>query len=163
MGYDEANNKTEEYDEYKNCKYTGYKKYIEKDVHNLEDLKEIVHILRGHCPWDKTQTLQSLKKTMADETQEVLDAIDNNDADNLCEELGDVLLQLVFMADIAKEKGLFSMDDVIQGISDKMVRRHPHVFGDIEVNSQDEIHEIWKQVKAKEKEEKAKRIKKRLE
>ena len=149
-------------DEFESCKYTGEKKYTEDDKHDLADLKEIIHILRKHCPWDKAQTLETLKKTMADESQEVLDAIDNDDADNLCEELGDVLLQLVFMSDIAADKGLFTMDDVIQGVSDKMIRRHPHVFGDVEVHSQDEIHDVWKRVKAKEKEDKAKRVKRSL-
>ena len=144
---------------YENCKYTGAKEYIETQTHDLTDLEEIIHILRNHCPWDKAQTLETLKTTMADESNEVLDAIDNDDADNLCEELGDVLLQLVFMADIAAEKGLFTMDDVIQGISDKMIRRHPHVFGDVVVHSEQEIHDIWKQVKAKEKNEKASRQK----
>ena len=137
--------------ELEQCKYHGDKEYLEHANHDLRDLEEIVHILREHCPWDKVQTLETLKETMADESQEVLDAIDNKDADNLCEELGDVLLQLVFMSDIAANKGLFSMDDVIQGISDKMIRRHPHVFGDALVHSQEEIHEVWKTVKAKEK------------
>ena len=143
--------------DYENCRYTGEKKYVETEDHNLTDLREIVHILRSHCPWDKVQTLETLKKTMADESKEVLDAIDNNDADNLCEELGDVLLQLVFMSDIAADKGLFTMDDVIQGISDKMIRRHPHVFGDTIVHSEEEIHDIWKQVKSKEKGQKGQR------
>lgn len=148
--------------EYDECKYTGEKKYVESAEHDLEDLKEIVHILRNHCPWDKVQTLETLKKTMAEESQEVLEAIDNDDADNLREELGDVLLQLVFMSDIASDKELFSMDDVIQGLSDKMIRRHPHVFGDAEVYSEDDIHAIWRRVKAAEKEQKDRRVKRSL-
>lgn len=143
-----------EQEKYANCKYTGEKKYKENDPHNMEDLREIVKVLRGHCPWDMEQSFTSLKKTLSDETQEVLDAIDKNDMDNLCEELGDVLLQVVFMADIAREKGLFTMDDVVQQIADKMVRRHPHVFGDVEVHSEEEIHALWRQVKAMEKEKK---------
>lgn len=139
------------------CKYEGKVTYREGEAHDLEALKQIVHILRDHCPWDSVQTLETLKKTMADESQEVLDAIDHNDADNLCEELGDVLLQLVFMADIASQKGLFTMDDVIRGIADKMIRRHPHVFGDVEVHSEEDIRDVWLSVKAKEKAAKAKR------
>ena len=148
--------------DYDDCKYTGEKEYIEYKNHDLSDLREIVHILREHCPWDKVQTLETLKQTMADESQEVLDAIDHDDADNLCEELGDVLLQLVFMSDIAADKDLFTMDDVIQGISDKMIRRHPHVFGNVEVHSEKEIHDVWRQVKAKEKEQKVNRQKRSL-
>ena len=103
------------------------------------------------CPWDREQTFESLKKCLSDETQEVFQAIDNNDMENLCEELGDVLLQVVLYSQIAKEAGAFTIDDVIDGISKKMVRRHPHVFGDIEVNSPEEALALWKEIKLQEK------------
>ena len=103
------------------------------------------------CPWDKEQTFESLKKCLADEAQEVFEAVDNKDMENLCEELGDVLLQVVLYSQIAKEAGAFTIDDVIDGISEKMVRRHPHVFGDIEVNSPEEALALWKEIKLQEK------------
>ena len=83
--------------------------------------------------------------------QEVFEAVDNKDMENLCEELGDVLLQVVLYSQIAKEAGAFTIDDVIDGISKKMVRRHPHVFGDIEVNSPEEALALWKEIKLQEK------------
>ena len=134
-----------------NCKYTGEKKYIEEAPHDMEEFREIIAILREHCPWDKVQTFETLKETLVDETQEVLEAIDHQDAENLCEELGDVLLQIVMMSNIAQEQGLFTMDDVVQKISEKMIRRHPHVFGDVEAHTVEDLHAIWKQVKAREK------------
>ena len=115
---------------YAACRYRGEKAFREEDAHDLKDLEEIVAILRTHCPWDREQDLESLKKTLSDEAEEVMEAIDGDDADNLCEELGDLLFQIVFMARLAEEKGLFTLDDVISGIGSKMIRRHPHVFGD---------------------------------
>jgi len=141
--------------DYESCKYDGEKKYIENEPHGFEDFKEIMHILRNHCPWDKTQTFESLKDGLTDEAREAADAIDNDDAGNLCEELGDVFMQIVLMSEIAEEKGLFSIDDVIQGASDKMIRRHPHVFGDEEIRSEEDIHSTWKRIKAIEKAQKA--------
>jgi len=149
--------------DYKNCKYNGEKKYIENEAHGLKDLTEIVGILREHCPWDMEQTFESLKETVKNESDEVLEAIDKDDADNLCEELGDMLLQIVFLSRIASEKKLFSMEDVIQTVSDKMIRRHPHVFGDVEVSSREEIGKIWKEVKANEKAKKLKQEKRSLQ
>ena len=150
-------------DEFVSCRYIGEKKYLEKEKHGLADLEEIVEILRTHCPWDREQSVESLKTTVRDEALEVIGAIDQDDADNLCEELGDLLFQIVFMSCIASEKGLFDLDDVVQGISDKMIRRHPHVFGDIEVKSREEIHALWKEVKAAEKAEKACRTKRSIQ
>ena len=122
-------------------------------MHTFDDLIGIIAELRSDhgCPWDKEQTFESLKKCLADETQEVLEAVDNKDMENLCEELGDVLLQVVLYSQIAKEAGAFTIDDVIDGISEKMVRRHPHVFGDIEVNSPEEALALWKEIKLQEK------------
>ena len=122
-------------------------------MHTFEDLTNIIAELRSDhgCPWDKEQTFESLKKCLADEAQEVFEAVDNKDMENLCEELGDVLLQVVLYSQIAKEVGAFTIDDVIDGISKKMVRRHPHVFGDIEVNSPEEALALWKEIKLQEK------------
>ena len=97
---------------------------------------QIIAALRAEdgCPWDRAQTFQSLKPCMVNEMTEALAGIDlyeaSGDADNFCEELGDVLLQVVLLAQIAREEGLFSIEDVVRGISRKMLRRHPHVFGD---------------------------------
>ena len=122
-------------------------------MHTFDDLIGIIAELRSDhgCPWDKEQTFESLKKCLADEAQEVFEAVDNKDMENLCEELGDVLLQVVLYSQIAKEAGAFTIDDVIDGISKKMVRRHPHVFGDIEVNSSEEALALWKEIKLQEK------------
>ena len=122
-------------------------------MHTFDDLIGIIAELRSDhgCPWDKEQTFESLKKCLADEAQEVFEAVDNKDMENLCEELGLVLLQVVLYSQIAKEAGAFTIDDVIDGISEKMVRRHPHVFGDIEVNSPEEALALWKEIKLQEK------------
>ena len=122
-------------------------------MYTFDDLVGIIAKLRSPegCPWDREQTFESLKKCLADEAQEVFEAVDNKDMENLCEELGDVLLQVVLYSQIAKEAGAFTIDDVIDGISEKMVRRHPHVFGDIEVNSPEEALALWKEIKLQEK------------
>ena len=134
-------------------KHNG-KEYIEKDKHDIAELVEIVDILRSPdgCEWDRAQDFNSMKKCLSNETQEVLDAIDNKDYKNLCEELGDVLLQVVMNAQIAKEQGLFDFNDVVQTLSEKLIRRHPHVFGDVEKpNTPEESLALWKSVKQKEK------------
>ena len=139
-------------------KYNG-KEYIETNKHDLKELIEIVHILRSPdgCEWDKAQDFNSMKKCLADETQEVLDAIDNKDYKNLQEELGDVLLQVVMNSEIASEQGLFTLDDVVQTLCEKLIRRHPHVFGDIEKpTTPEESLAIWRSVKAIEKARKEK-------
>lgn len=130
------------------------KVYEEKKPHDMKELLEIIHILRSPdgCPWDREQTHQTLKKCLVDETEEVLEAIDKNDHTNLCEELGDVLLQVVLQSEIAKEEGWFTFEDVVQVISDKMIRRHPHVFGDVEkLESADDTMDLWRQIKEQEK------------
>ena len=137
-------------------KYNG-KEYIEKEEHDIGELVEIVHILRSPdgCEWDRAQNFESMKKCLKDETQEVLDAIDNKDYKNLQEELGDVLLQVVMNSEIAKEQGLFSLDDVVQTLCEKLIRRHPHVFGDIpKPTTPEESLKIWKMVKEIEKQSK---------
>lgn len=123
--------------------------------YSFYDFIEIIAQLRapGGCPWDIKQTHESLKKCLIEESGEVIDAIDNKDDVNLCEELGDLLLQVVMHAQIAAEEGRFTIDDVIQGVSEKMVRRHPHVFGDVKVSSPEESLALWQEIKKKEKAE----------
>ena len=100
-------------------------------MYTFEDLKEIVKKLRAEdgCPWDRVQTHESMKRYLVEDCAEVLEASDNKDAENLCEELGDVLYQIMIHSEIEKEKGEFGIDDVVDGICRKMVRRHPRVFG----------------------------------
>lgn len=138
-------------------KYNG-KEYIESEKHDISELIEIVHILRSPdgCEWDRAQDFNSMKKCLKDETDEVLSAIDNKDYANLQEELGDVLLQVVMNSEIAKEQGLFDINDVVQTLCEKLIRRHPHVFGDVKKpTTSEESLAIWKSVKQIEKERKA--------
>ena len=127
-----------------------------KDKYSFADLVEITAKLRSPegCPWDREQTFESLKKYLAEESQEVFDAVDHQDMENLCEELGDVLLQVVMNSQIAAEMGAFTIEDVIDGVSRKMVRRHPHVFGDAKVTSPEESLALWNAIKKQEKEAK---------
>ena len=113
-------------------------------------LREIISELRGPdgCPWDKKQTHFSLKKYLIEEAYELLDAIDNDDIDNMVEELGDVLLQVMLHAQIGEDEGMFSIEDVITSISEKMVRRHPHVFGDATARNPEEVIVNWDKIKA---------------
>ena len=117
-------------------------------------LEDVMTTLRspGGCPWDIEQTHDSLRRYMIEEVYEVIEAIENEDAPLLCEELGDLLLQIVFHARVAEECGEFSMQDVIDGVTEKMIRRHPHVFGDISVRDAGEVLVNWEAIKAKEKE-----------
>lgn len=121
--------------------------------YDFNDFIEIIAALRAPdgCPWDIKQTHESLKECLVEESGEVIAAIDNKDDENLCEELGDLLLQVVMHAQIAAEEGRFTIDDVIQCVSKKMIRRHPHVFGDVKVSSQEESLALWKKIKAQEK------------
>ncbi|WP_462409993.1 bifunctional methyltransferase/pyrophosphohydrolase YabN [Neobacillus sp. Marseille-QA0830] len=120
---------------------------------NFTKFREIIAILRGPngCPWDKKQTHESLKKYLIEETYEVIDAIDSGDIDHLVEELGDVLLQVMLHAQIGEDEGFFTIDDVIEGISAKMIRRHPHVFGEVKADSAEEVVQNWQEIKRQEK------------
>jgi len=131
--------------------------YIPKDLKNKKDFNdflEIIEILRSGdgCPWDREQTHKSLEKALIEESYEVIDAIDKEDDNSLIEELGDVLLQVVFHASIGKEDGYFDISDVIEGICNKMISRHPHVFkNSSELNSSEEVLAKWDELKKKEK------------
>jgi tetrapyrrole methylase family protein/MazG family protein len=124
----------------------------------FDELKEVVRKLRAPdgCPWDKEQTHSSLKPGCIEEAAEVLCGINvyerTGNPENLKEELGDLLLQVVMQAQIAEEEGIFTMDDVAKGITEKLIRRHPHVFGDVKVADSKEVLKNWDEIKAKEKE-----------
>ncbi|MRX72962.1 nucleoside triphosphate pyrophosphohydrolase [Bacillus lacus] len=124
--------------------------------HKFDSFREIVAELRGPdgCPWDKEQTHESLKKYMIEECYEVLEAIDEEDEEHLAEELGDVLLQVVLHAQIGEDNGMFSIEDVIRTVSEKMIRRHPHVFHGTEVESSEEALSNWDEIKKQEKRDK---------
>lgn len=121
--------------------------------YTLEDFKKIIARLRAEdgCPWDKVQTHQTLKEAMLEEAYEAVDAIEKNDIQNLKEELGDVLLQVVFHSQIEQEQGNFNLSDVITAISEKMITRHPHIFSNEKVDTPQEVSQNWEQIKKKEK------------
>jgi MazG family protein len=108
----------------------------------------------GGCPWDQEQTFDSIKPHTLEETYEVLEAIDNRDWDELPGELGDLLLQVLFYAQMAKDQGTFSIDEVLDRLSNKLIDRHPHVFGDVKVETSSEVLRNWQTLKAQEKEKK---------
>jgi tetrapyrrole methylase family protein / MazG family protein len=124
-----------------------------KEDRPLYRFAEIVAALRapGGCPWDRKQTHESLRPYLIEETYEALDAIDSGDPAHIREEMGDVLLQVYLHAEIARERGEFSIDDVAQSIIDKIVLRHPHVFGDATVKDAGQVVERWEQIKKQEK------------
>ena len=128
-----------------------------KDKYTYEDLLEIMRILRcpEGCVWDREQDHKSIRRSFIEETYEAVEAIDNDDPVLLQEELGDVLLQVVFHAQIEAEAGRFTMDDVADGICKKMIYRHPHVFGSVEVKNSDEVLTNWDALKQKEKHQKS--------
>lgn len=130
-----------------------------EDCHSFDDFREIIARLRQECPWDKAQTLSSLKPSLFGELAETVAGInlyeETEDAENLCEELGDLLMVIMLMSRIAEEDGLFSLDDVIEGISRKMIRRHPHVFGTGFVDENGELVRKWSEIKKLEKEGKS--------
>ncbi|MBM7704907.1 nucleoside triphosphate pyrophosphohydrolase [Metabacillus iocasae] len=128
--------------------------------HQFESLRHIIATLRGPngCPWDKKQTHTSLKKYLLEEAYELLEAIDNEDDDHIVEELGDVLLQVMLHAQIGEDDGMFSIDDVIRELSSKMVRRHPHVFSDVNVENAEEVVQNWNEIKQEEKGERTESI-----
>ena len=125
----------------------------ESSVYAISRLEEILEVLRSPkgCPWDREQTHSSLKTSLLEETYEVLEALELENMDLLCEELGDLLLQIVFHSQIAKENYHFSLKNVLKSINEKMIRRHPHVFADKIVNNTSEVLHNWEQIKMKEK------------
>ena len=121
----------------------------------FDELVEVMRILQapGGCPWDREQTHESLKPYLLEETYEAIEAIDSGSDDHLKEELGDVLMQVVFHAEIATREERFTIDDVIRGIVQKLKRRHPHVFGDVTVENSGDVMKNWEEIKRREKRE----------
>ncbi len=126
-----------------------------KNLRNFESFVQIVQDLRGPggCPWDKEQTHKTLTPFAIEETYELVDAIENGTTEEICDELGDVLLQVVLHSQIAREDQKFSISDVIESVSKKMVRRHPHVFADVNAKTTDEVLSNWNKIKKAEKPE----------
>ncbi len=127
--------------------------FPEKPRYDCQDLREIVRILRhpGGCSWDMEQTHQSIRRNFLEEAYEVAEAIDEGSTPHLKEELGDVLLQVMFHSSIEEDAGNFDLDDVADGVCRKLIYRHPHVFGDVTVHSTGEILSNWEELKKKEK------------
>lgn len=124
-----------------------------KDRYNIDDLLEIMALLRSEngCPWDKVQTHESIRTDLIEETYEVCEGIDNNSPDMLKEELGDLLLQIVFHSQIEREAGNFTFEDVCNDICQKLVYRHPHVFGEVKVSGSEDVLKNWDELKKKSK------------
>ena len=127
---------------------------LPENLHKFDTLAAIIARLRAPdgCPWDKEQTHLSLRENLLSETYEVLEALDKADSAKLCEELGDLLLQIVLHAQIAKDSGEFQIDDVIKSISEKIIRRHPHIFGSKKVKDAAEVMHNWEAIKKDERE-----------
>ena len=127
--------------------------FTEKERYCFDDLRQIMKILRGDngCPWDKEQDHHSIRRNFVEEVYEVLEAIDQENPDALKEELGDVLLQVVFHSEMESEKGVFSIDDVCDGICKKLILRHPHIFGGITAETTAEVLSNWEAIKQREK------------
>jgi XTP/dITP diphosphohydrolase len=117
---------------------------------SLERLRTIMDELRANCPWDKKQTIQSLRPQTIEETYELADAIDSEDWQGLKEELGDLLLHIVFYSKIGAEQKEFTLDDVIEGVCNKLVSRHPHIYSSTVVNDEEEVKQNWEKLKLKE-------------
>jgi MazG family protein len=124
---------------------------LEKTLEEFRKLLEIMDELREKCPWDREQTFESLRKLTIEETYELGDAILKSDLQEIKKELGDLIMHIVFYTKIGSEKGAFTMTDVIEGINEKLIYRHPHVFGDTEVANSREVLENWESLKLKEK------------
>jgi len=113
-------------------------------------LVKIMDELREKCPWDKKQTIESLRQLTIEETYELVDAITENDWKNLKEELGDLMLHLVFYAKIANEKNEFTLGEVIDGVCEKLITRHPHIYGDVKVENEEDVKQNWEKIKLRE-------------
>ena len=124
-----------------------------KDKYDFDDLLQVMERLRAEngCPWDREQTHESLKIYLIEETYEVLEALDSGDMGKFCNELGDLLLQIVFHAQIAKENGVFDINDVTTEICQKLISRHTHIFGDAKADTAEQVLENWEAIKKKEK------------
>jgi XTP/dITP diphosphohydrolase len=134
---------------------TGNKTFIKhhimsKSAEAFDSLIEVMNQLREKCPWDAKQTIESLRHMTIEETYELADAIIENNPDHIKEELGDLIMHIVFYAHIANEKDFFDIKDVINGVVEKLIRRHPHVFGDVSVNDAEDVKKNWEEIKLSE-------------
>ncbi len=129
--------------------------FEQKDRYNMQDLQHIIYLLRqpDGCPWDREQTHTSIRNNFIEETYEAVDAIDRADSDNLREELGDVLMQIMLHAEMEKEAGRFDFSDVVHDVCYKLVERHPHVFGTVHATNQEEALDSWEAVKRRSKQQ----------
>ncbi len=129
---------------------------VSKNSYNFEDLRTLVMVLRSDegCPWDREQTCKSVRNEFIDETYEFIEGLDNNNNELMCEELGDVLFQIMFHSQIKAEESVFDVNDVIDGICKKMILRHPHVFGNVIVDNSDQVLKNWEIIKNDEKQRK---------
>ncbi|MFZ2653698.1 MAG: nucleoside triphosphate pyrophosphohydrolase [Victivallales bacterium] len=130
-----------------------------KSIKNENPVSELVSVMKRlrsetGCPWDREQTHKTLKKYLVEESSELMDSIDDNDDQGICEELGDLLMHIVFHSQIAEEKGSFTFNDVAEGITEKMIRRHPHVFADRKASDSAAVIKMWDDIKKTEKENK---------
>jgi len=116
----------------------------------FKELLEIMDTLRVECPWDRVQTIESLRNLTIEETYELADAILDQDYPNIKEEIGDLMLHMVFYCKIAEEKGEFDMSDALKSVNEKLIRRHPHIYGDVKVNDQEDVKKNWEQIKMEE-------------
>ncbi len=130
---------------------------VAKSQYDFNDLVEIIKILRapGGCPWDMEQTHQSIRRDLLEETYELIEGIDKDSAEIMREELGDVMLQVVFHADISREKGDFEINDVCSDVCKKLIVRHPHVFGDVQVENTENVLANWDAIKRETKQQKS--------
>lgn len=117
----------------------------------FENLLKIMNELREKCPWDKEQTIESIRHLTLEEVYELNEAILDNDSNEIKKELGDILLHIVFYSKIASETNLFNIKDVMESLSEKLIRRHPHIYGNVEANDSDAVKQNWEQIKLKEK------------
>ncbi len=131
--------------------------FVFKNNYNIDDFLHIMKLLRspGGCPWDIEQTHKSIRKNLIEETYEVIEAIDKDDKALMCEELGDLLMQIIFHTQMEEENGTFTFDDVCDGICKKLIVRHPHVFGDVTVSDSGEVLKNWDEIKQKTKGQKS--------
>lgn len=129
------------------------RKFVDKESYNFEDLVEIMHILRAPdgCPWDREQDHKSIRQNFIEETYEAVEAIDNSDSTLLCEELGDVLMQVVFHSVISEADNDFSVSDVLRGVCSKLVLRHPHIFSNEVAENTEKVLDNWDKIKTAEK------------
>ena len=130
--------------------YNALYQNANSEEEGIRRLVDIVKVLRRLCPWDKVQTHETLRRGFIEESYEVVEAINNSNFENLREELGDVLLQIVFHAELAQEESEFNMTDVMNEVCEKMIRRHPHIFSDGDAKTVDKVLEKWENVKSKE-------------